>query len=320
MSTLLGASLTVGNATSTVVPASEKVLLNSKTSNSNGSLLGMGVTTATNGSITAAHTSGESQSQSTATLTARMGSTVAGTRLPKARSIRPNSSGSQAAPPLSGQLLRQVHHSICARVLQKAGYEAVLSEALAELEAVMEKFIFDLLDRIHIYAELNGHTRPTLQDMSLGFTYLGISIPGLYSYANQLPLTNSTYPNTPIVLHNAPRDSTAWVNNPFFSSQMSLSTLNITAKPPDLPPKLTPLPDWMKPHFPPLPAPHSYLSSQIPIHPDTEGAKEREASVEQAKLMERNLKRLLLGGILDDSVGLEQFEPVNYLAIKYRRV
>eukprot|EP00842_Homolaphlyctis_polyrhiza_P002984 jgi/Hompol1/3687/HPOL_001663-RA len=87
----------------------------------------------------------------------------------------------------------------------------------------------------------------------------------------------------------------------------------------------------MTPYFPQLPAPHSYLSSQIQLHPDIEGSNEREASVQQAIQMEQNLKKLLLEGLAKDGdppgikrLGQTQtlpeldFEPVNYLS-KYSR-
>ncbi|KAJ8331605.1 transcription initiation factor TFIID subunit 8 [Batrachochytrium dendrobatidis] len=224
----------------------------------------------------------------------------------------------QPAPQLTGSLLCQVHQTICARILQQVGFESISAEALGELESTLDHYLFDLTDRIRIYAELNGHTRPTLQDISMGLVYFGVSLTDLHCYAKEFITSHQQeLSNVPITLHSAPTDQSVWEANPFFSNPTLLTEKTMTKADGQ---SLQLSPKWMKSHFPPLPPPHSYLSSKIPMHPDTEGVKEISDSIEQARLMERNLKKLLFGGVLDDVVDPQHFEPVNYLEIKYRRV
>ncbi|KAI8927777.1 hypothetical protein BC831DRAFT_451032 [Entophlyctis helioformis] len=227
-----------------------------------------------------------------------------------------------AVRPLQPQDRAAVARVGCARLLASCGFADAQGEALRDLELLMAHYLHGLAELIHSNAELNGRSRPSLQDVALGLAAFRISPGQLLRYARSASASasgsasasapsssTSTAPQPPhhplsaslppMVMPIAPPPTDAELAaNPFFAKPLILTkpsaALLAANDPRSLAEPDIQRPKWLPPHLPPLPAPHSYLSTKVPMHADAENQHERAASVRQSQRMEANLNRLLL--------------------------
>ncbi|XP_076860604.1 transcription initiation factor TFIID subunit 3-like [Brachyhypopomus gauderio] len=73
-----------------------------------------------------------------------------------------------------------------AQVCQALGWDAVQPAACDLLSDVLERYLQQLARGCHRYAELYGRTDPCLSDISQAFGLMGVSLPELEDYVNNL--------------------------------------------------------------------------------------------------------------------------------------
>ncbi|XP_075219426.1 TBP-associated factor 3 [Lycorma delicatula] len=88
---------------------------------------------------------------------------------------------------MTTKFTRSILRVVVAQLCQTIGWHAVNTTPFELLTDVLQKYIVELAENAHRYAEQFGHTDPTLHDLGLAFRDMGISISELEEYVENVP-------------------------------------------------------------------------------------------------------------------------------------
>ncbi|ORX99782.1 hypothetical protein K493DRAFT_108081 [Basidiobolus meristosporus CBS 931.73] len=215
---------------------------------------------------------------------------------------------------MTSTLYLEYTKKIIALICKEIGFDGISASALDALLDATPIYIEEILATAHSYAELSSRTRPNVNDLAFTFADMGIDLNKLESF--MYSFKHITFP----ALNEYNESHKNTIDPAFMEGKHNPLTDDEESEP---------FPEYIPNHMPPFPSTHTF--KQTPVFPQRpeDPNKLRELNTEQTRLVEGNLKRLLMSSNNTDNVNqngmlgslsTELFPIVNYELAKLRQL
>ncbi|KAK9728986.1 hypothetical protein K7432_000624 [Basidiobolus ranarum] len=215
---------------------------------------------------------------------------------------------------MTSTLYLEYTKKIIALICKEIGFDSISASALDALLDAAPLYIQELLATSHAYAELSSRTRPNVNDLAFTFADMGIDLSELETFMHSFK--HITFPAL-IEYNEAHKNAT---DSAFFDEKHDSLTDDEESEP---------FPEYIPKHMPPFPSTHTFKQTPVLPQRPEDPNKLRELNTEQTRLVEGNLKRLLMSSNNTDNINqngilgsfsTELFPIVNYELAKLRQL
>ncbi|WFD19087.1 hypothetical protein MCAP1_001307 [Malassezia caprae] len=177
--------------------------------------------------------------------------------------------------------------ALIVRIADQVGFDSARELALLRMEDLVEDFIATLLQSCGRFAEVSNRVHPTLYDMIHTFELLGLSLPELHAYANQVRGQASTRVQIPTA--RPPSGQRDW-------EHPTALFLQSDDEPDQLSTWKTLMHDIVPDHLPPEPPRHCWMFTPVyatEVLSDMPALQLVNRKLDNARLVESSLRKLI---------------------------